>query len=223
MYYLQLEMVVNLVTATKLENDRIDKLKNLSPDEAAEYVESLVLEMYKGFHDGIIDVDLDNSAIIDKLDEFESICNNETPYTNVDAVILDRKFRYLATAYETAFYLKRNKAADLSLNIKFSFDLLELEDTYIDLKEILRAYYKNYSNYGLMEDLLMDLSDDGLIIDSDIHEKYVYSTKYGFNKKLMKYFDISIEVRVGFLLSEIDKMDIEILYVSNISQVLNLL
>lgn len=200
-------MVVNLVTTTKLEKDRIDKLKNLSPDEATEYIESLVLEMYKGFHDGIIDVDFDNAAIIDKLNEFETICENETNYNNIDAVILDRKFRYLATAYETAFYIKGNNAADSSFNIKFTLDLLELETLYNDLKVILIMYYENYSNYGFMEDLLMDLSDDGLIIDADIHEKYVYSVKYGFNKKLMKYLNISIKVRVKLLLSELDRMD----------------
>ena len=196
-----------MVNAAKLEKDRMDKLKNLSPDEATEYIESLVLEMYKGFHDGIIDVDIDNAAIIDKLNEFETICNSETNYNNIDAVILDRKYRYLAIAYETAYYLKRNKNVDLSFNIRFMIDLFELETSYAELKVILRIYYRNYSNYVFMENLLIDLSDDGLIIDSDIHEKYVYSVQYGFNKNLMDYLDILIEIRVEFLLSEIDKMD----------------
>lgn len=196
-----------MVTASKLEKDRLDKLRKLSPKEADEYIESLVLEMFKGFHDGIIDVDIDNSGVIAKLDEFETICKNETNYNNIPTVILDRQYRYLSVAYETANFLKMCKAVDSPVDINFSVNLIELEALYFDLINILGVYYANYSNYGFMEDLLMDLSDDGLAVDSDIREKYVYSVKYGFNRKLMNYLDTLIEVKVEYVLSELDKMD----------------
>ena len=30
-----------------------------------------------------------------------------------------------------------------------------------------------YPNYGIMEDLLFDLDDDGLAVNSDIHEMFI--------------------------------------------------
>ena len=104
-----------MVNAAKLEKDRIEKLNELSPDETTDYIESLVLEMYKCCHDGIIETDFDISDAADKLDEIVRISKKKN-YTNVDAVILDRKLSYLSTAYSTAFYLsKENKAFSCSL------------------------------------------------------------------------------------------------------------
>ena len=103
-------MVVNLVTTTKLEKDRIDKLKNLSPDEATEYIESLVLEMYKGFHDGIIDVDFDNAAIIDKLNEFETICENETNLKVIQSVMGHKNIKTTMEVYAECTDEKKKEA-----------------------------------------------------------------------------------------------------------------
>ena len=54
-------LVVNdMVTTSKLENERLDKLKNLSNKEMDEYIEKLVLDSYKGIRgNGVKDSSMD--------------------------------------------------------------------------------------------------------------------------------------------------------------------
>ena len=196
-----------MVTTSKLEKDRLDKLKELSPKEADEYIESLVLKSFIGFTGENIDVSIDNSDELDRLDEFIDICNKDTSFNNVDAVVLDRKMRYLKVAYQSAFLNFKNFKLKTYDAFNFTMDVTRLEMLLFELKEILVVYYDNYSNYGRMEDLLFDLDDDGLTVNSDIHEKYVYSKKYGFNKSLMDELDIVIGVKVKIILDELDRLD----------------
>ena len=203
-----------MVNAAKLEKDRIEKLNELSPDETTDYIESLVLEMYKCCHDGIIETDFDISDAADKLDEIVRISKKKN-YTNVDAVILDRKLSYLSTAYSTAFYLSKENKVNFHDALRFAMDMMEIELLFYNLKEIVRVYYYNFSNYGVMEDLLMDLSDDGLRVDSEIRSKYVYDKHYGYNCHLMQYLDISIKVKVEVIQSKLDECDKKYLIAAN--------
>ena len=36
-----------MVTASKLDKDRIEKIRNFTPKESTEYIESLVLDLFK--------------------------------------------------------------------------------------------------------------------------------------------------------------------------------
>ncbi len=197
-----------MVTASKLERERIDKLKKLSPKEADEYIESLVLDMYKGYHDGIIDVEYDIKEFVDKLDEFRDISLSQFPETNnVNAVINDRKMRYLSIAYLSGFYRLECYQNRVISIISFHHDMLMLENYLFRLKEMLMIYYDNYSTYGVIADLFMDLSDDGLPITFTINDKYSSSKKYGLNKQLMEYLDIKIRVTVESVMEKLDDMD----------------
>ena len=120
-------------------------------------------------------------------------------------------------------YTKKENKIRVYDAIGVSTDIAELEMLLFDLKEILRIYYDNYSNYGFMEDLLMDLSDDGLAVDSDIREKYVYSKRYGLNKKLMDNLDVVIAVKVDIILDKLDELDKKYLMDSEFADAVNIL
>ena len=197
-----------MVSTNKLENDRINKLKKFTPKEATEYVESLVLELFKGYKGGKYYDNPDADESIEKLDEFAQISLSQVPESNnINAVINDRKMRYLGIAYMSAYYNLLDLKADIMDNIKFNLAITELEILCGGLKDFLMVYYINYSNYGFMENLLMDLSDDGLAVDSEIREKYVDSEKYGYNKKLMSNLDMEIAVIVKIILEKFDEYD----------------
>ena len=194
-------------TANKLENERLKKLRNLSNKEIDEYIEKLVLDSYKGIKgDGVADnPEMDDA--IDKLDEITNITLELNPRCNIKEVIRDRKMRYLNLAYLSAVYHFENLKIDFVDSIKFTTDITKLEMFFMDLKNLLRVYYETYSNYGFMEDLLFDLSDDGLAVDSDIHEKYTKTKEYRFNQITMRYLDIEISVIVKIILDEIAELD----------------
>ena len=196
-----------MVTASKIDKDRIYKLRNLSNDELTDYIEKLVLEAYNGVNDsGVIDHP-EMEVAIDKLDEITNITLQRNPRSNITEVIRDRKFRYMNLAYLSAIYKLSDIKNGVIDYINTTSDFIKLDIFHVRLKQLLRVYYENYSNYGIMEDLLMDLSDDGLPIDSDIRMKYVYSKKYGMNKHLMDDLDISISVIVEILLDSINEFD----------------
>ena len=199
--------MIDLVTTSKLENERLDKLRNLSDKEMDEYIEKLVLDSYKGITgDGVGD-NPEMDVAMDKLDEITKITLQRNPNCNIKEVIRDRKMRYLNLAYLSAVYNMENLKINLIDSIRFTTDIATLKVYFRDLKHLLMIYYEIYSNYGFMEDLLFDLSDDGLAVDSDIHEKYTKSKEYRFNQNTMRYLDIEISVSVKILLDEIDKLD----------------
>ena len=196
-----------VTTANKLENERLDKLRNLSDDELTDYIEKLILDSYKGFKGGGIADNPEMDAAIDKLNEITDITLKRNPNCNIKDVIKDRRMRYLHLAYISAVY-----NMDIIRNALFnSLDLLRdtfrLKIVYYELIDLLDIYYDVYSNYGFMENLLFDLSDDGLAVDSDIHEKYTNTKQYRFNQKLMRYLDIKIKVNVEIISDEIAKLD----------------
>lgn len=200
-------VVIDLVNTSKLENERLDKLRNLSDKEMDEYIEKLVLDSYKGIKgDGVADnPDMDDA--MDKLDEITNITLQRNPNCNIKEVIRDRKMRYLNLAYLSAVYNMENLKISLIDSIRFTRDVSPLLSYYSSLLHLLRVYYAVYSNYGFMEDLLFELSDDGLAVDSDIHEKYTKSKEYRFNQKTMRYLDMEISVSVDLILDEIAKLD----------------
>jgi len=208
MLYYQLVVDKLVTTANKLENDRKKKLLELTPKECDEYVESLVLEAYKGYKNGDIVDNPDSATAFDKLNEFIEIKLDLSPYSNVNAVVKDREMRYLTIAYLSAVFTKKNYESKVFDEVRFTNDMLLLETLYHRLVDVLMVYYDNYSNYGFMENLLMDLSDDGLKVDMDIRNKYLFSKNYGVNENLMWYLDIKIKVEVKSILKELDKMDI---------------
>ena len=196
-----------MVSASKLENERLDKLRNLSNAELDDYIEKLVLDVYKGFTgSAIISENPEIDAAIDKLDEITNITMQQFPNSNIKEVIKDRKFRYMNLAYLSAVYNLENLKIDVIDSMKFTTDITKLEMIYAELKTLLRVYYETYSNYGFMEDLLMDLSNDGLAVDSDIHEKYT-NKQYRFNHHVMRYLNIEIKVIVEIIMDEINKLD----------------
>lgn len=58
-----------MVTASKLEKDRIEKIRNFTPKESTEYIESLVLDLFKGYKNGEFIDNPDAEKIIEMLDE----------------------------------------------------------------------------------------------------------------------------------------------------------
>lgn len=204
-----------MVTASKLDSDRIKKLLELSPKECDEYIESLVLECFKGYKDGDIVENPESATAINRLNEFNEIRLKKFPYCNVDAVIKDRKMRYLSIAYLSAFYNHQHFKSEVVSQIMFNTDMIMLETLHHELKDLLRLYYDCYSNYVLMENLLMDLSDDGLAVDIDIRNKYLFSKEYGMNKWLMDYLDIKISVIVESILDKLNECDVKYLDTGN--------
>ena len=73
-----------MVTASKLDNDRIKKLLELSPKECDEYIESLVLKCFKGYKGGDIVENPESATAIDKLNEFSEIRLKTFPNCNVE-------------------------------------------------------------------------------------------------------------------------------------------
>lgn len=201
-------MVVNLVTtANKLENERLEKLRNLTDAELDDYIEKLVLDAYKGINNNGVVENPDMDVAIDKLNEITDITLKKSPGCNIKAVIKDRKFRYMNLAYVSAIYNMEHLRTKLINHIDFTADITELELYHYYLKNLLRIYYGIYFNYNFMENLLMDLSDDGLSVDSDIRDKYVYSKEYGYNQKAMVYLDADISVIVKLILKKIAELD----------------
>ena len=196
-----------VVTANKLENERLDKLRNLSNDELTDYVENLILESFKGIKgDGFVEnPDMDDA--IDKLNEITDITLKRNPNCNIKDVIMDRKLSYFRLAYLSAIFYMENLKDSLNNLIELLRDTIRLKIAYYSLLDKLNIYYDVYSNYGFMENLLFDLDDDGLAVDSDIYEKYVYGKEYRFNQKIMRYLDMEIDIDVEIILDEIAKLD----------------
>lgn len=205
-----------MVTASKLDKDRIEKIRNFTPKESTEYIESLVLDLFKGYKGGEYIDNPDAEKTNEMLDEFKEISLSDYPErNNVNAVINDRKMRYLAIAYLSAYYNIQCYKSKVVRKIMFNTDMIMLETLHHRLKDLLRLYYDCYSNYGFMENLLMDLSDDGLAIDVDIRNKYLFSKEYGINKWLMDYLDIKIGVIVDSILNTLDECDVKYLDTDN--------
>lgn len=209
-------VVDDMVTANKLDKDRIEKLRNFTSKEATEYIESLVLDLFKGYKGGEYIDNPDAEKSVEMLDEFKEISLSDYPErNNVNAVINDRKMRYLAIAYSSAVYNMQHYKSKVVSGIMFNSDIIMLETLHHRLKDLLRLYYDCYSNYGFMENLLMDLSDDGLAVDIDIRNKYLFSNEYGMNKWLMDYLDIKIGVIVDSILDKLDECDVKYLDTDN--------
>ena len=199
-------MVIELVSASKLKNDFVkyesDEIEKLSNKECDKYVESLVAELFKNFKDGGIVDDPDAEMIADLLDDYNSIA--EKRFSNADAVVKDRKMRYIQNAYITAHIVNGNHK-DKEINDVLTALLLGLSADMKSLIGLLNIYYGNYSNYTMLNDLMYNLSTaDDLNINFDIHEKIVYSDDFGVNNRLMNELDIYIERIVNMVLRFID-------------------
>ena len=108
-------VVIDLVSASKLKTDfkkyEKDELENLSAAECDAYVESLVIELMKGFKNGTIFENPDADEINDLIDSYLEVA--ETKFSNAAYVLLLRKFKYLVNAYVTANAISVNRVFDL--------------------------------------------------------------------------------------------------------------
>ena len=153
--------VIKVVSIDKLKkefsNVETDKINDLSCADADKIVESLVYKMLKGFKDGKVNENPDLHDAIDELNNFSDKAKYK--FTNVNGVINDRKFSYILDAYITADAIVRNQIFKelagiehaLNTNLSCNIHLLVI---------LLEIYYYNYSNYGIMQDLMFNLSAD---------------------------------------------------------------
>ena len=201
--------VIKVVSIDKLKkefsNVETDKINDLSCADADKIVESLVYKMLKGFKDGKVNENPDLHDAIDELNNFSDKAKYK--FTNVNGVINDRKFSYILDAYITADAIVRNQIFKelagiehaLNTNLSCNIHLLVI---------LLEIYYYNYSNYGIMQDLMFNLSaDDDLPLTFEIHDKYVYGDEFGVNHQLMKDLDFNIKVTTETILKLIKGMD----------------
>ena len=204
-----MKMVIELVSASKLKNDFVkyekDEIEKLSNKECDKYVESLVAELFKDFKDGGIVGNQDKEMIVDLLDDYNKVA--EKKFSNADAVVKDRKMRYLYNAYLTAYIVNSNHK-DKEFNIVLIACLLGLSSNIKSLIGLLNVYYGNYSNYRMLNDLMYKLSTaDDLDITFDIHENIVYSDDFGVNNNLMNDLDLYIKYTVESIFRYIDFFD----------------
>ena len=190
-------MVIDLVSASKLKTDfkryEKDELEKLSAAECDDYIESLVAALMKDFKNGAIVGNPDADEINDLIDSYMEVA--KTKFNNADAVLLDRKFRYLSNAYFTANINAINHASDLRLAL-LSKLVISLIYSKTELRSLLTLYHDNYSNHKLLNDLFFNLSTaDDLDVTFEIHEKYL-NNEFGVNNHLMKDLDFLIECKV---------------------------
>lgn len=202
-------MVIELVSASKLKNDFVkyesDEIEKLSNEECDKYVESLVAELFKNYKDGGIVENPDAETISDLLDDYNKIA--EKKFSNADAVVKDRKMRYFYSAYLTAHIVNCNHKNKEMNDILIAL-LLALSSNFKTLIALLNIYHGNYSNYGMLNELMYNLSTAyDLDVTFDIHEKIVYSDDFGVNNHLMKDLDVYIESIVECILRYIDFFD----------------
>lgn len=198
-----------MVSADKLkrefDNFETDKINELSNADADRIVESLVVKMLKGFKNGRITENPDMNDAVDELDRFTH--KTKYKFTNVDAVINNRKFNYVVDAYLTADNIVKNQIfrelngieTALNTNLSCNIHLLLL---------LLEIYYYNYSNSGMLQELMFNLSAvDDLPLTFEIHDKYTYGDEFGVNHQLMKDLDYNIKVTVETILKLLEYMD----------------
>ena len=202
-------MVIKLVSAERLkkefDNVETDKINELSCADADKIVESLVYKMLKGFKHGRI---FDNPEMNDAIDELNNFSDKaKYKFNNVNAVINNNKFNYLLNAYITANSITINNmfselnAIKTGLNSNLSANI-----HYLEL--LLDIYYFNYSNSGMLQELMFNLSaDDDIPLTFEIHDKYVFGDEFGFNHHLMKDLDFDIKAITETILKLIDHMD----------------
>lgn len=197
-----------MVSASKLENDfkkyERDEIENLSVSEVDEYIESLVAESMKGFKNGTIIENPDADEINELIDNFVDIAKYR--FNNLNAVIVDRKCRYLLYSYFTAYINSINHFSDLRIAL-----LSELVGTLIyckfELTELLDLYYHNYSNRKMLNDLFFKLSTaDDLDVTFEIHEHYL-NNEFGVNNRLMKDLDSLIEWKVETIFDLFERIE----------------
>ena len=198
-----------MVSAEKLKkefnNVETDKINDLSGADAGKIIESLVFKIFKGFKNGRI---IENPEIDDAIDELNKF-SDKTKYRfrNIDAVIDNRKFNYLLDAYLTADNIVRNNLFKELNGIERALNTTLSSNIYL-LLLLLEIYYFNYSNSGMIEELMFNLSaEDDVPLTFEIHDKYVYGDEFGVNHKLMKDLDNNIKDTTEKILKLIDYMD----------------
>lgn len=204
-----LKKVIELVSANKLKNDftkyENDEIKNFTGKECELYIESAVSELFKYYKNGEISgilPDVDAESIYDGLKKLSEIHKN----SNVDTVIYDRKFRYVNTAYSTAYTLINHYKSN-ERHFLFRMYYTELISKFEMLHMLLYIYHGNYSNYRLINNLMFNLSTvENLDITFEIHEKYL-NNEYGVNNFLIADLDYFIKSTVAEILEIFDKVE----------------
>ena len=197
-----------MVSASKLKTDfkryERDEIENLSVSEVSEYIESLVAELMKDYKNGAVLGNPDAYENNDLIDNF--VDSAKYKFNNLNAVILDRKFRYLANAYFTASVNAINHVSDLRIAL-LSELVISLIYSKIELTSLLELYYDNYSNHKLLNDLFFKLSTaDDLDVTFEIHETYL-NNEFGVNNRLMKDLDFLIESKVKIIFDLFERIE----------------
>ena len=197
-----------MVSASKLKSDFVkyekDELENLSNKECDDYIESLVAELLKDFKNGAIVGNPDADEINDLIDSYMEVANRK--FNNAEAVLLDRKFRYLTNAYFTANINSINHVFDLRLSTASTL-VATLVYSQLELKQLLLLYHDNYSNQRLLNELFFNLSTvDDLDLTFEIHEKYL-NNEFGVNNDLMKDLDYLIKGSVEKLFDLFERIE----------------
>ena len=206
-------MVIKLVSVDRLKKEfndiEIDKINELSNAEIDKLVESLVLKSFKGFKKGKIYDNADLNDGIDGLDKVIDAVESKYKNSNIRNVIASRKFTYMYKAYLTADQIVTNNLMQ-QLNLVHHDLVSNLHSNIKILKMLLFIYYHNYSNSGMLQELMFKLSaDDDIPLTFEIHDKYVYGDEFGVNIHLMNDLDLFIKGIVNiilYLIKTADKM-----------------
>ena len=204
-------MVIKLVSVDRLKKDfnnfETDKIADLSNAELDRLVESYVLKTFKGFKKGRIYENPELDDGIDGLDRLTNAVESIYKHSNIRTVIASRKFMYIYRAYLSADQIVTNNLME-KLNL-VHHDLIDNLHSNIKILNILLSiYYDNYSNSGMLQDLMFKLSaDDDTPLTFEIHDKYVYGDEFGVNNQLMMDLDMYIKGIVNVILYLIENAD----------------
>ena len=157
-------MVIELVTANKLKKDVADytitELMNMQPKEIDKYVESLIIDLFGNYKNGSIESVADPTKINKAADELDYLSNNvKSKFGNIDAVIQNRKFRYMRNAYYTSYLFNMYRESKKMNLVLFSY-LTTFYEYLSKLRMLLDIYYCNYSNRMYLNDLMFNLVDE---------------------------------------------------------------
>lgn len=199
-----------MVSANKLKKDlheyETNEIRNFTNKECECYIETYVSELFKDYKNGEIIsgtlTDADVEKIHDGLKKLSEIHKN----SNVDTVIFDRKYRYIKKAYSTAHILINNYKSN-ERHLLFRLEYINLVSQMNKLNMLLFIYHENYSNYGLINNLMFNLSTvENLDITFEIHNKYL-NNEFGVNNNLMFDLNYFIESTVAKILEIIDVIE----------------
>lgn len=200
-------------TINKLENERINSIKNLNPKELAIYIDDLNKKFFESFENKDAQ---DMEYYQEKLNEISDLLGKQY---DVDDYISNSKVCFLTSKFminELDAQTKNNLSIAYMIYEK-AFDLYELKKM---LDNIMMTYYHNYVNHecrDAIDSLILKLEDDNEF-DNDSLLEYGdrLHDRCRYNISLMKDLDNNIKYVRDRMLKLIDDLD-EILEYVNVS------